>query len=156
MLEIPTGKREPPREKTSPVEVGIGALFLLLILPTISYSLGELSDIADSLEYGGEVSDLRNSLIYSITTVSILLVLGLYYLGAIRSRGAKLASGWFLICLAILNILCRLQDFREEIRMNQDWGWEPSALEYLSWPSTHERIELVFLGAVIGILIMKR
>jgi hypothetical protein len=40
--------------------------------------------------------------------------------------------------------------------MNQDWGWEPSALEYLSWPSTHERIELVFLGAVIGLLIMKK
>ncbi|MEC7410807.1 MAG: hypothetical protein VYA98_04290, partial [Candidatus Thermoplasmatota archaeon] len=116
MLKIPTGKIEPPREKTSPLQVGIGALFLLLILPTISYSLGELSDIGDSLEYGGEVSDMLNSLIYSITTVSILLVLGLYYLGAIRSGGAKLASGWFLICLAILNILCRLQDFREEIR----------------------------------------
>ena len=155
MLEIPTGKREPPRRKTSPVDVAIGSLFLLLILPTISYSLGELIDIADSLEYGGEIADMRNSLIYSITTVSILLVLGLYYLGAIKTEGAKLASGWSLISLAILNILCRIQDFRDEIRMNQDWGWEPSALS-ISWPSTHERIELVFLGAVIGLLIMKK
>ena len=110
MLEIPTGKREPPRRKTSPVDVAIGSLFLLLILPTISYSLGELIDIGDSLEYGGEIADMRNSLIYSITTVSILLVLGLYYLGAIKTEGAKLASGWSLISLAILNILCRLQD----------------------------------------------
>lgn len=156
MLEIPTGKREPPRRKTSPVDVAIGSLFLLLILPTISYSLGELIDIADSLEYGGEIADMRNSLIYSITTVSILLVLGLYYLGAIKTEGAKLASGWFLISLAILNILCRLQDFQEEIRIYRDYGGAPSVLEYLSWPSTHERIELVFLGAIIGLLIMKK
>jgi len=140
VLEIPTGKREPPRRKTSPVDVAIGSLFLLLILPTISYSLGELIDIADSLEYGGEIADMRNSLIYSITTVSILLVLGLYYLGAIKTEGAKLASGWSLISLAILNILCRLQDFQEEIRIYRDYGGAPSVLEYLSWPSTHERI----------------
>tara|TARA_B100000575_G_scaffold182382_1_gene146497 strand:- start:2892 stop:3362 length:471 start_codon:yes stop_codon:yes gene_type:complete len=156
VLEVPQSRTEPPREETSPAEIAIGALFLLLILPTIAISLGELSDLADSLEYGGEVSDMRNSLIYSVTTVSILLVLGLYYLGAIKSRRSKLASGWSLVSLSLLNILCRLQDFREEIRTNQSFGWEFSGFEYLSWPSTHERIELVFLGAVIGLLIMKK
>ena len=28
--------------------------------------------------------------------------------------------------------------------------------EYLSWPSTHERIELALLGAIVGLLIMKK
>ncbi len=156
MLDDPQSRIEPPRENTSPTEIALGVTFLLLILPTISISIGELSDVADSLEYGGEVSDMRNSLIYSVTTVSILLVLGLYYLGAIKSRRSKLASGWSLVFLSLLNVLCRLQDFREEIRMNQLSGWELSGLEYLVWPSTHERIELVFLGAVIGLLIMKK
>ncbi len=156
MLEIPTGKREPPRRKTSPVDVAIGSLFLLLILPTISYSMRELADVADSLEYGADMIDIVNSMIYSLTTVSILLVLGLYFLGAIKTRVTKVASGLTLIFLSLVNVLCRVGDFSRELQRNREWGWDGSLFEYLSWPSTHERIELALLGAIVGLLIMKK
>ena len=158
MLEIPpTGSRTTTEEpKSSSVDVAIGALFLILILPVMSLSLRELTDIADSLEYGADMIDMVNSLIYSLTTVSILLVLGLYYLGAIRTRVAKVASGLTLVFLSVVNVLCRVGDFSREIQRNGEWGWDGSMFEYLSWPSTHERIELALLGAIVGLLIMKK
>ena len=158
MLEIPpTGTRTTIEEpKSSSLDVAIGALFLILILPVMSLSLRELTDIADSLEYGADMIDVVNSLIYSLTTVSILLVLGLYYLGAIRTRVAKVASGLTLVFLSVVNILCRIGDFSREIQRNREWGWDGSMFEYLSWPSTHERIELALLGAIVGLLIMKK
>ncbi len=158
MLEIPpTGTRTTIEEpKSSSLDVAIGALFLILILPVMSLSLRELTDIADSLEYGADMIDMVNSLIYSLTTVSILLVLGLYYLGAIRTRVAKVASGLTLVFLSVVNVLCRVGDFSREIQRNGEWGWDGSMFEYLSWPSTHERIELALLGAIVGLLIMKK
>ena len=158
MLEIPTTGAQEPREelRSSSLEIALGALFLILILPVISFSLRELTDIADSLEYGGDMIDMVNSMIYSLTTVSILLVLGLYYLGAIRTRVAKVASGLTLIFLSMVNILCRIGDFGRELQRNREWGWDGSMSEYLSWPSTHERIELALLGAIVGLLIMKK
>ena len=158
VLEIPpTGSRTTTEEpKSSSVDVAIGALFLILILPVMSYSLRELTDVADSLEYGADMIDIVNSMIFSLTTVSILLVLGLYYLGAIRTRVAKVASGLTLVFLSVVNILCRIGDFSREIQRNREWGWDGSMSEYLSWPSTHERIELALLGAIVGLLIMKK
>ena len=158
MLEIPpTGTRTTIEEpKSSSLDVAIGALFLILILPVMSLSLRELTDIADSLEYGADMIDMVNSLIYSLTTISILLVLGLYYLGGIKTRVAKVASGLTLIFLSMVNILCRVGDFSRELQRNREWGWVGSMFEYLSWPSTHERIELAFLGAIVGLLIMKK
>ena len=158
MLENPpTGSRTTTEEpKSSSVDVAIGALFLILILPVMSYSLRELTDVADSLEYGADMIDIVNSMIFSLTTVSILLVLGLYYLGAIRTRVAKVASGLTLVFLSVVNILCRIGDFSREIQRNREWGWDGSMSEYLSWPSTHERIELALLGAIVGLLIMKK
>tara|TARA_S200000501_G_scaffold43593_1_gene35306 strand:- start:81 stop:557 length:477 start_codon:yes stop_codon:yes gene_type:complete len=158
MLEIPTTGIQRPREepRSSPLEIALGALFLLLVLPVISISLRELTDIADSLEYGGDMIDMVNSMIYSLTTVSILLVLGLYYLGAIRTRVTKVASGLTLIFLSMVNILCRIGDFGRELQRNREWGWDGSLFEYLSWPSTHERIELALLGAIVGLLIMRK
>ena len=124
MLEIPpTGTRTTIEEpKSSSLDVAIGALFLILILPVMSLSLRELTDIADSLEYGADMIDMVNSLIYSLTTVSILLVLGLYYLGAIRTRVAKVASGLTLVFLSVVNVLCRVGDFSREIQRNGEWG----------------------------------
>ena len=158
VLEIPpTGTRTTIEEpKSSSLDVAIGALFLILILPVMSLSLRELTDIADSLEYGADMIDMVNSLIYSLTTVSILLVLGLYYLGAIRTRVAKVASGLTLVFLSVVNVLCRVGDFSREIQRNGEWGWDGSMFEYLSWSSTHERIELALLGAIVGLLIMKK
>lgn len=158
VLEIPPVETHPTREepKSSSLEMVIGAFFLILILPAISLSLRELTDVADSLEYGADMIDMVNSVIYSLTTISILLVLGLYHLGAIKTRVAKVASGLTLIFLSMVNILCRAGDFSRELQRNREWGFDGSIFEYLSWPSTHERIELALLGAIVGLLIMKK
>lgn len=158
MLEIPTTGSQEPREepKSGLLDVAIGALFLILILPVIALSLRELADVADSLEYGADMIDIVNSMIYSLTTVSILLILGLYFLGAIKTRVTKVASGLTLIFLSSVNVLCRIGDFSRELQRNREWGWDGSLFEYLSWPSTHERIELALLGAIVGLLIMKK
>ena len=158
VLEIPpTGTRSTREDpKSSSLDVAIGALFLILILPVIAFSLRELADVADSLEYGADMIDIVNSMIYSLTTVSILLILGLYFLGAIKTRVTKVASGLTLIFLSLVNVLCRVGDFSRELQRNREWGWDGSLFEYLSWPSTHERIELALLGAIVGLLIMKK
>ena len=158
MLEIPDVETHTPTEehKSSPFDIAIGILLLLTILPVASFAMRELSDIADSLEYGADTIDILNSIIYSLTTVSILLVLGLYFLGAIKTKVAKVASGITLISISMVNVLCRIGDFSRELQRNREWGWDGSMFDYLSWPSTHERIELALLGAVVGLLIMKK
>ena len=74
VLEIPpTGSRTTTEEpKSSSVDVAIGALFLILILPVIALSMRELADVADSLEYGADMIDIVNSMIYSLTTLSLI------------------------------------------------------------------------------------
>ncbi len=158
MLEIPDVETHTPTEehKSSPFDIAIGILLLLMILPVASFAMRELSDIADSLEYGADTIDILNSIIYSLTTVSILLVLGLYFLGAIKTKVAKVASGITLISISMVNVLCRIGDFSRELQRNREWGWDGSMFDYLSWPSTHERIELALLGAIVGLLIMKK
>tara|TARA_B100000212_G_C27328461_1_gene513466 strand:- start:111 stop:587 length:477 start_codon:yes stop_codon:yes gene_type:complete len=158
VLEIPDVETHTPTEehKSSPFDIAIGILLLLTILPVASFAMRELSDIADSLEYGADTIDILNSIIYSLTTVSILLVLGLYYLGAIKTKVAKVASGITLISISMVNVLCRIGDFSRELQRNREWGWDGSMFDYLSWPSTHERIELALLGAIVGLLIMKK
>ena len=158
MLEIPDVETHTPTEehKSSPFDIAIGILLILTILPVASFAMRELSDIADSLEYGADTIDILNSIIYSLTTVSILLVLGLYFLGAIKTKVAKVASGITLISISMVNVLCRIGDFSRELQRNREWGWDGSMFDYLSWPSTHERIELALLGAIVGLLIMKK
>ena len=150
---IPSPKAE---RGPNPFEIVLGAFFLILVLPAISVAVGELSQVADSLEYDGTAGDIRNSLIYSLTSIMTLFVLGLYYLGAIKTKIRKQAAGGTLIALALFNFLCRLGDFQRELQQNREGGWDGPILEFLSSSSTHERIELVFLGAIIGLLIIKK
>ena len=157
MLEIPHWDTDNQRRtQIKPARCSNRGLFLILILPVIAFSLRELADVADSLEYGADMIDIVNSMIYSLTTVSILLILGLFFLGAIKTRVTKVASGLTLIFLSLVNVLCRVGDFSRELQRNREWGWDGSLFEYLSWPSTHERIELALLGAIVGLLIMKK
>ena len=158
MLEGSVSTSPPPKAERGPnlFEIVLGAFFLILVLPAISIALGELSQVADSLEYDGTAGDIRNSLIYSLTSIMTLFALGLYYLGAIKTKIRKQAAGGTLIALALFNFLCRLGDFQRELQRNREGGWDGPILEFLSSSSTHERIELVFLGAIIGLLVMKK
>ena len=65
VLEIPLAETQTKREepKSSWLDITIGSLFLILVLPVMSYSLRELADVADSLEYGAYIVDMENSMI---------------------------------------------------------------------------------------------
>ena len=58
-----------------------------------------------------------------------------------------------IITISILNLISRLHDLREE---GMNYGFSDFWLDFLYWPSTHERLELVFLGIIIGFLIVKK
>ena len=72
--------------------------------------------------------DIVNSMIYSLTTVSILLILGLFLLSN-KTRVTKVASGLTLIFLSLVNVLCRVGDFSRELQRNREWGWDGSLFE---------------------------
>ena len=76
------------------------------------------------------------------------------------AQDVRLTSIVLVVVLAIVvsmvNILCRVGDFSRELQRNREWGWDGSMFEYLSWSRTHERIELALLGAIVGLLIMKK
>ena len=143
----------PPDNSQSPIEILFGVICLLLLIPTSFVASGEFSDIIDYFEYGGDMSDVRSSILYSITILSILLISGLYFTGAIKSTSWKLVSGGFIIVISIMNLFSRFSDFGEERRQ---WGIDEFWLDFLYWPSTHERLELVFLGIIIGFFVIKK
>ena len=143
----------PPDNSQSPIEILFGVICLLLLIPTSFVASGEFSDIIDYFEYGGDMSDVRSSILYSITILAILLISGLHFTGAIKSTSWKLVSGGFIIVISIMNLFSRFSDFGEERRQ---WGIDEFWLDFLYWPSTHERLELVFLGIIIGFFVIKK
>lgn len=131
-----------------------GIVCFSLLLPTLLIAMGEFWDVIDFFEYGGDVWDVLTWFLYTATIFSILLISGLYFTGHITSDSGKFRSGTFIIVISIINLISRLFDIHEQ-RIN--WGFYPSdILEFLYWPSTHERLELVFLGIIIGFLIIKK
>ena len=137
----------------SPIEILFGVFCLLLLIPATFVAFGEFSDIIDYFEYGGDMSDVRSSILYSITILAILLISGLHFTGAIKSTSWKLVSGGFIIVISIMNLFSRFSDFGEERRQ---WGIDEFWLDFLYWPSTHERLELAFLGIIIGFFVIKK
>ncbi len=137
----------------SPIEILFGVICLLLLIPATFVAFGEISDIIDYFEYGGDMSDVRSSILYSITILSILLISGLHFTGVIKSTSWKLVFGGFIFVISIMNLFSRFSDFGEERRQ---WGIDEFWLDFLYWPSTHERLELVFLGIIIGFFVIKK
>ena len=137
----------------SPFEIIFGIICLVLLIPATFVAFGEFRYIIDYFEYGGDMSDVRSSIIYSITILSILLISGLHFTGVIKSTSWKLVSGGFIIVISIMNLFSRFSDFGEETRQ---WGIDEFWLDFLYWPSTHERLELVFLGIIIGFFVIKK
>ena len=143
----------PPDNSRSPFEIIFGIICLVLLIPATFVAFGEFRYIIDYFEYGGDMSDVRSSIIYSITILSILLISGLHFTGVIKSTSWKLVSGGFIIVISIMNLFSRFSDFGEETRQ---WGIDEFWLDFLYWPSTHERLELVFLGIIIGFFVIKK
>ena len=130
-----------------------GIMCFLLLIPTLMVAFGEFMDIIDFFEYGGDFGDVLVWMLYTTTIFSILLISGLYFTDSIKSDSFRIGSGFFIITISIANLISRLNDFQEERR---NWGFDEFWLDFLYWPSTHERLELVFLGIIIGFLIVKR
>ncbi len=135
------------------LEYVFGFFCLLLLLPAAILSFGEYRDIIDYFEYGGDVNDIISWILYTATIFSILFISGLKFTGNIKSNNVRVGSGIFIILLSIVNLISRFSDFEEE---RKNIGFDGSWLEFLYWSSTHETLELVFLGIIIGFFILKK
>ena len=143
-----------PQDKSqSPLEIFFGIICLILLIPAFFVAFGEFIDIIDYFEYGGDMSDVRSWILYSTTILSILLISGLHFIGLIKSTSWKQISGGFIIVISIMNLFSRFSDFGKERR---EWGIDEFWLDFLYWPSTHERLELAFLGIIIGFFVIKK
>lgn len=134
------------------LEYFFGVFCLLLLLPTIILAYGEFRDIIDYFEYGGDFNDIISWILYTTTIFSILLFSGLKFTSNIKSKRIRVGSGIFIILLSTVNLFFRFSDFEEERR---NIGFDESWLEFFYWSSTHETLELVFLGFIIGFFILK-
>ena len=143
----------PQDNSQSPFEILFGIICLVLLFPAIFVAFGELRYIMDYFEYGGDMSDVRSWILYSTTILSILLISGLHFIGLIKSTSLKLICGGFIIVISIMNLFSRFSDFGKERR---EWYIDESWLDFMYWASTHERLELVFLGIIIGVFVIKK
>ena len=135
------------------LEYFFGTCCFLLVLPTAILAFGEYRNIIDYFEYGGDFTDIISWILYTATIFSILFISGLKFTGNIRSSVVRVGSGIFIILLSMINLISRFSDFDEE---RKNIGFDESWLEFLYWSSTHETLELVFLGIIIGFFILKK
>ena len=142
-----------PDNSRSPFEILFGIICLVLLIPATFIAFGEFRYIIDYFEYGGDMSYVRSWILYSTTILSILLISGLHFTGLIKSTSWKLVCGGFIIAVSIMNLFSRFSDFGKERR---EWYIDESWLDFMYWASTHERLELVFLGIIIGVFVIKK
>ena len=150
MLEGSVDQYSIPQQEnqTSAISMIAGAGVLALLLPTAAIALLELSD---QIEYG-EFRWIISSIIFSLTMVSILLISGLNLVGFLKSDNLKMVAGIYLIFLSMLNLLMRMSNINYDREMWYVMPW----FDFIQLPMAHERLELAFLGIIIGALIMKK
>ena len=151
MLEGSVDQYSIPQQEnqTSAISMIAGAGVLALLLPTAAIALLELSD---QIEYG-EFRWIISSILFSLTIVSILLISGLNLVGFLKSDNLKMGAGIYLIFLSMLNLLMRMSNLSYDREM---WWYEMPWFDFIQLPMAHERLELAFLGIIIGALIMKK
>ena len=146
-----------PDNSQSPIEILFGIICLVLLFPATFVAFGEFRYIIDYLEYDGDMSYVRSWILYSTTILSILLISGLHFIGLIKSTSWKLVSGGFIIVISIMNLFSRFSDFVKQREIEtREYGTDESWLDFMYWASTHERLELVFLGIIIGFFVIKK
>ena len=142
-----------PNESNSAISMIVGTTALVLVLPAVIIALMELMDY---IEYDSEFKWIIYSMVFSLTTISILLISGLYLAGLINSDNTKMGVGIYLISLSALNLLIRLSYLNEDRGMWFGDGGGVSWFEFIQYPWVHEQLEIAFLGILIGALIMKK
>jgi|TARA_B100000131_G_scaffold18713_1_gene18575 hypothetical protein len=150
MLEGSVDQYSIPQQEnqTSAISMIAGTGVLALLLPTAAIALLELSD---QIEYG-EFRWIISSILFSLTIVSILLISGLNLVGFLKSDNLKMVAGIYLIFLSILNLFMRMSNLNYDREMWYVMPW----FDFIQLPMAHERLELAFLGIIIGALIMKK
>ena len=150
MLEGSVDQYSIPQQEnqTSAISMIAGTGVLALLLPTAAIALLEL---LDQIEYG-EFRWIISSILFSLTIVSILLISGLNLVGFLKSDNLKMGAGIYLIFLSMLNLLMRMSNINYDREMWYVMPW----FDFIQLPMAHERLELAFLGIIIGALIMKK
>ncbi|GIS41551.1 MAG: hypothetical protein Ct9H90mP14_0070 [Methanobacteriota archaeon] len=150
MLEGSVDQYSIPQQEnqTSAISMIAGTGVLALLLPTAAIALLEL---LDQIEYG-EFRWIISSILFSLTIVSILLISGLNLVGFLKSDNLKMVAGIYLIFLSMLNLLMRMSNINYDREMWYVMPW----FDFIQLPMAHERLELAFLGIIIGALIMKK
>ncbi len=135
-------------KSVNPIAAAAGAACFILALPAAIIGLLEFMD---SMEWNGIFSSWTiNSIIYTVSTLMILIGSGLSLTGALNDT-MKMGLGGTLIAVSFLDLIRRISSINEEL------GWYGGTwLEAIQWGWVHEQMELSFLGMLIGIFIMTR
>jgi len=138
-------------KSVDPIAAAAGMACFILALPAAIIGLLEFMD---SLEWNGLFSLWTiNSIIYTVSTLMILIGSGLSLTGALNDT-MKMGLGGTLIAFSFVDLIRRISGINEDISMG--WYGTDSWFEAIQWGWVHEQMELSFLGMLIGIFIMTR
>ena len=138
-------------KSVDPIAAAAGMACFILALPAAIIGLLEFMD---SLEWNGLFSSWTfNSIIYTVSTLMILIGSGLSLTGALNDT-MKMGLGGTLIAFSFVDLIRRISGINEDISMG--WYGSDSWFEAIQWGWVHEQMELSFLGMLIGIFIMTR
>ena len=138
-------------KSVDPIAAAAGMACFILALPAAIIGLLEFMD---SLEWNGLFSLWTiNSIIYTVSTLMILIGSGLSLTGALNDT-MKMGLGGTLIATSFVGLIRRISWINEQL----SWGYygTDSWFEVIQWPWVHEQMELSCLGMLIGIFIMTR
>ena len=135
-------------KSVDPIAAAAGMACFILVLPTAIIGLLEFRD---SLEWNGLFSLWTfNSIIYTVSTLMILIGSGLSLTGALNDT-MKMGLGGTLIAFSFIDLTRRISSINEQL------GWYgDNFFEAIQWGWVHEQMELSFLGMLVGIFIMTR
>ena len=138
-------------KSVDPIAAAAGAACFILALPAAIIGLLEFMD---SIEWNGLFDSWTfNSIIYTVSTLMILIGSGLSLTGALNDT-MKMGLGGTLIAASFVGLIRRISWINEQL----SWGYygTDSWFEAIQWPWVHEQMELSFLGMLVGIFIMTR
>ena len=133
-------------KSVNPIAAAAGAACFILALPAAIIGLLELVDV---LEWG-DIGMTLDSIIYTGTTLAILIGSGLSLTGALNDT-MKMGLGGTLIAVSLLDLIRRISSINEQLEWYGD-----NFFQAIQWGWVHEQMELSFLGMLIGIFIMTR
>jgi len=138
-------------KSVNPIAAAAGVACFILVLPAAIIGLLEFMD---SIEWNGLFDSWTfNSIVYTVSTLMILIGSGLSLTGALNDT-MKMGLGVTLIAFSFLDLIRRISGINEDISMG--WYSSESWFEAIQWGWVHEQMELSFLGMLIGIFIMTR